>query len=296
MKTKKKKIGTIILIIICFVGLCALLYPTVANYWNANLRSRDLNDYVAELANVSEEDYQKYWQEAIQFNEDMKAASYPFTLPGDLQERYEQCLNINGSGIMGYIEVPKIDVSLPLYHGTSNSVLSIAIGHLEWTSLPTGGEGTHCCVSGHRGLASAKLFTDLDRLREGDQFTLNILDEVLTYEVDQIRTVLPHELSDLAVDPDRDYCTMITCTPYGINTHRLLVRGHRVATVGPEVHVVSEAVLIDNLMVAMFLAIPILFLLLMAVMLKKPEKKPDLSLPLAELLEVKPDAKNKKDQ
>ena len=174
---------------------------------------------------------------------------------------------------MGYIEIGKLNVMLPIYHGTSELVLQTGVGHLDWTSLPTGGLGTHCSLSGHRGLPSAKLFTDLDALREGDTFSLTILDEVLTYEVDQVRTVVPTELSDLMIDPAKDLCTLITCTPYGINTHRLLVRGHRIQTDVALARVISEAVQIDEVLVAIVLSIPVIFLLVMAVMLKKPKKK-----------------------
>ena len=273
MKKKKKKIGTIILIVICFVGLCALLYPSVANYWNNNISTAAIMRYATAMHEIREEDYKEVWDQALQYNADMLALGSNFNLPGEMVDRYYECLDVTGVDIMGYIDIPKIGVSLPIYHGTSDEVLQTAVGHLAWSSLPTGGIGTHCCLSGHRGLANARLFTDLDMLREGDQFTLTILNEVLTYEVDRIRIVLPNEMSYLALDKDKDLCTLITCTPYGINTHRLLVRGHRVETVGPEARVISEAVLIDQLLVAVFLSIPILFLLLMAVMLKKPARK-----------------------
>ena len=271
---KKMKTGTIILIIICFVGLCALLYPSIANYWNENFVAHAVTEYVHTLEKITDEEYQRYWEEAIDYNQRLAQSGDRVSFYQDHIEEYMSCLDTDRSGVLGYIDIPKINVSLPLYHTTSSDVLAMAIGHLEWTSLPTGGPGTHCCFSGHRGLASARLFTNLSVLREGDQFTLTVMNEVLTYEVDQIRTVLPTEVNDLAIDPEHDYCTLITCTPYGINTHRLLVRGHRVATASAEVHVIAEAVLIDNRMVAMFLAIPILFLLVLAVMLKKPEKKP----------------------
>ena len=290
---KKLKTGTIILIVACFIGVCALLYPTVANYWNENYTTQAVTSYVHSVEQFSEEDYQKFWQEAITYNQELFQSSDGNSFYENYSEEYWSALNPNGTGVMGYIEIPKIDVSLPVYHGTSAEVLQTSIGHLEWTSLPVGGENTHCVVSGHRGLPSAKLFTDLDALREGDQFTLTILNEVLTYEVDQIRTVLPTDLSDLQIKEGKDYCTLVTCTPYGINTHRLLVRGHRIENEEAPLHLISEAVIIDQLIVATILAIPILLILFMMVMLKKPEKKVDPMLQLAELVNEAPAAKRK---
>ena len=268
---KKMKTGTIILIVVCFVGLCALLYPTVADYWNKNIATSAISKYVDMTVHIKKEDYQKYWSDAIQYNKDLLELDNVLAIPESMQDRYNRCLNVNGLNIMGYIDIPKINVSLPIYHGTSDTVLSNAVGHLDWTSLPTGGPGTHCCLSGHRGLVKAKLFSDLDMLHEGDYFTLKVLNETLTYEVDQIRTVEPDVITDLAIEEDKDYCTLITCTPYGINTHRLLVRGHRIDNIYGDANVVSEAVQIDQLIVAVILAVPILFALFMMVMLKKPE-------------------------
>lgn len=227
------------------------------------------------LSSFDEEQFKEVWNNAIIYNADLAKQENVFALSEEMVSRYQENLNITGTGIMGYIEIPKLDVSLPVYHGTSDSVLQRAIGHIDWTSLPVGGESTHCVVSGHRGLPSAKLFTDLDKLREGDTYKLMILDTTLTYEVDQIRTVLPDEVDELQIVYGKDYCTLVTCTPYGINTHRLLVRGHRIESVIGEAHVVSEAVIIDELIVASIVAFPILFILFMAVMFKKPEKKPE---------------------
>lgn len=275
MRTKMKT-ATKIMIIVCFIGLSLLLYPTVSNYLNEKNSTRAISTYVEEMDGYDEEQFKEVWNSAVAYNEDLAKLENVFSLPKDIVSRYRDCLNITGTGIMGYIEIPKLDVSLPVYHGTSDSVLQRAIGHINWTSLPVGGPSTHCVVSGHRGLPSAKLFTDIDKLREGDAFELIVLDTKLTYEVDQIRTVLPDEVYDLRISEGKDYCTLVTCTPYGINTHRLLVRGHRIESVIGEARVVSEAVIIDELIVASFLAVPILFLLFMAVMLKKPEKKPEL--------------------
>ena len=271
----KLKTATKILIIVCFIGLSLLLYPTVSNYLNEKNSTRAISTYVEELDSFDEEQFKEVWNNAIIYNSDLAKQENVFLLSEEMISRYKKNLNITGTGIMGYIEIPKLDVSLPIYHGTSDSVLQRAIGHLDWTSLPVGGESTHCVVSGHRGLPSAKLFTDLDKLREGDTYKLMILDTTLTYEVDQIRTVLPDEVDELQIVYGKDYCTLVTCTPYGINTHRLLVRGHRIESVVGEAHVVSEAVIIDELIVASIVAFPILFILFMAVMFKKPEKKPE---------------------
>ena len=233
----------------------------------------DINSYVSEVQNLDDETYEKIWQEAVEYNQSVPARHGSFALTERMREKYNQCLNPGGDGVMGYIEIPKINLSIPIHHGTEDDVLQSAVGHIDWSSLPTGGPGTHCVLSGHRGLPTAKLFTDLDLLKEEDIFTLNILNEVLTYEVDQIRTVEPEDLEFLAVEEGKDYCTLVTCTPYGINTHRLLVRGHRIENLYGDAQVVSEVVQIDPLLVAVVLAIPILFALFMMVMLKKPENK-----------------------
>ena len=272
---KKFKTSTIILIIICFVGLMLLSYPKIADFWNNRFVTKTINDYSKAVENITEDQYKKVWNTAIKYNEDLLDRGDCFSLTDDLRKRYEECLNVDGTGVMGYIEIDKIGVSLPLYHGTGDDILSFATGHIDWSSLPTGGENTHCVLSGHRGLPNAKLFTDLDALREGDTFRLNVLNEVLTYEADQIRTVEPTELSELIISSGKDYCTLVTCTPYGINTHRLLVRGHRIPT-EKYYHIISEAVLIDPLIVAPVVAFPFLFILLMVVLLKKPQKKKDI--------------------
>lgn len=225
---KKIKISTIVLILIFLVGLSLLLYPTVSDYWNSLHQSQAIVEYSRRVEEMDGELYEKLWNEAIEYNRVLADRSDRFEMTRADRQEYESLLNVSGNGIMGYIEVPAINCSLPIYHGTNEAVLQTSIGHLEGSSLPTGGAGTHCVVSGHRGLPSARLFTDLDKLTEGDIFILKVLDQTLTYEVDQILTVDPYDLSALAIDPQQDYCTLVTCTPYGINTHRLLVRGHRV--------------------------------------------------------------------
>ena len=225
---KRIKISTIILILVFLVGLSLLLYPTVSDYWNSLHQSQAIVEYSQEVEKMDQELYEKLWSEAIQYNKTLTNHPNRFEMTEEEKQKYDKLLNVSGNGIMGYIEIPAIDCFLPIYHGTNEAVLQTSIGHLEGSSLPTGGAGTHCVVSGHRGLPSARLFTDLDKLKEGDRFVLKVLDRTLTYEVDQILTVDPYDLEALAIDPQQDYCTLVTCTPYGINTHRLLVRGRRV--------------------------------------------------------------------
>ena len=225
---KKIKISTIVLILIFLTGLSLLLYPTVSNCWNLLHQSRAILEYSSQVEELDEELYEKIWEKAVQYNQDLADRPDRFEMTEEEKQEYERLLNVSGNGIMGYIEIPAIDCSLPVYHGTNEAVLQTSIGHLEGSSLPTGGKGTHCVVSGHRGLPSARLFTDLDKLKEGDLFILKVLDRTLTYEVDQILTVDPYDMEALEINPQADYCTLVTCTPYGINTHRLLVRGHRV--------------------------------------------------------------------
>ena len=259
------------MIVVCFIGLSLLLYPTVSNYWNQTFATHAISSYSETIENLDEADLQALREEAISYNKALQGWPNALSKPRNLKKEYEHCLNVMGDGMMGYIEIPKINVSLPIYHGTEDETLDSAVGHIDWSSLPVGGAGTHCVLSAHRGLPNAKLFTDLDRLREGDIFMLNVLKQTLTYEVDQILTVKPEDVEALSIVEGKDFCTLVTCTPYGINTHRLFVRGHRIENLGLDSRVVSEAVLIDRLIVALFLAIPILFLLVLAVMLKKPE-------------------------
>ena len=271
---KQKKSTTIILILIFLVGLSLLLYPSVSDYWNSFTQSRAIASYVEAVANMDGNEYDHLWQMAYDYNTSLNQRSNSFTLSDDQRAEYEQLLNVGGNGVMGYVEVPSIDVSLPIYHGTDEGVLQVAVGHLEWTSLPVGGEGSHCVISGHRGLPSAKLFTDLDEIVAGDTFLLRILDETLTYEVDQILIVLPHEISDLTIEPGKDYCTLVTCTPYGVNSHRMLVRGHRIETVAPEkeIRVTADAMQIEPLLIAPMMAVPVLLVLLIALMIPRKRR------------------------
>ena len=262
MRLIRKHFTTILLVLILLTGVSLLLYPTVSDYWNSFHQSQAIASYVEAVAEIDNTDYEKMWQEAVAYNEKLKDNSGRWTPTDEELEEYERLLNVSDTGIMGYIEIPKIKVSLPIYHGTDEAILQIAIGHIPGSSLPVGGKGAHCVVSGHRGLPSAKLFTDLDQLEEGDLFMMRILDETLTYEVDQVRIVEPEELSDLEIDEDKDLCTLVTCTPYGINSHRLLVRGHRVENLKEDtIRVTADAQQIDPVMVAPAVAVPLILLL-----------------------------------
>ena len=260
----KKHLSTILL-----AGLSLLLYPTVSDYWNSRHQSRAIAGYVEEVANLDLDRSQEMLDAAAAYNQSLISRDNAYTLTEEQAAAYNDLLNVSGTGIMGYIEIPCLNVSLPIYHGTDDAVLQIAVGHLEWTSLPVGGESTHCVVSGHRGLPSAKLFTDLDDLVLDDIFMIRILDEILTYEIDQILIVEPHDVSALQIVEGEDLCTLVTCTPYGINSHRLLVRGHRIANIeeAKAVLVTADAIQIEPAIVAPLLAAPILLLLLIVVMI-----------------------------
>ena len=272
----RKHLSTILLVFILLIGLSLLLYPSVSNYWNSFHQTRAIATYAENVAKLDNNQYDQLWEEARAYNEALRFRSNPYFLSEEQKAQYESLLDVSGLGVMGYIEIPEIDVSLPIYHGTEESVLQVAVGHLDWTSLPVGGESTHCVLSGHRGLPSAKLFTNLDKLQTGDIFMLRILDDVLTYEVDQILIVEPQETGALRIEEGKDYCTLVTCTPYGINTHRLLVRGHRIDNIeeAKTVRVTADAIQIEPLLVAPVVAIPILLLLLILLLLpKQPRKK-----------------------
>lgn len=274
MKKKKSNIVTIILILVLLVGLSLLLYPSVSDYWNSFHQTRAIASYSEQVANLDDDKYEELWQAAQSYNESLTKRANDYALTDGQKEQYEDLLNVSGSGVMGYIEIPNINCSLPIYHGTADSVLQIAIGHLEWTSLPVGGESTHCVLSGHRGLPSARLFTDLDKVEKGDVFMLRVLDEVLTYEVDQILIVEPQDTEALKIVEGMDYCTLVTCTPYGINSHRMLVRGHRIDNIveAKTVRVTADAMQIDPMLVAPIAAIPLILILLIILMLPRQPK------------------------
>ena len=263
----RKNLSTIILILIFLVGLSVMLYPSVSDAVNRKHQSRAVAGYAEEVEQLSDADYQTYFDAADAYNRQLNTTHNAFYKP-DLVSGYAQTLDISGTGIMGYITIPKISVELPIYHGTDEGVLQVAAGHLEGSSLPVGGAGTHAVISAHRGLPSAKLFTNLDELEVGDRFTITVLNRVLTYEVDQISIVLPTEIDQLLPTEGMDYVTLMTCTPYGINTHRLLVRGKRVETTESQKHirVAADAFRIEPIIVATILAIPMLLAALVGVL------------------------------
>ena len=267
----KRKITTVLLTLVLLAGLGIMLYPAASDYYNSFHQSRAISHYAEEVANIDAETYERLWREAVEYNRSLTGRSNPFLLSEEELEEYNSILNYDGGGIMGYISIPKINCELPIYHTTEESVLQIAVGHIEGSSMPVGGESTHCVLSGHRGLPSAKLFSDLDDLVEGDTFVLRVLNETLTYQVDQIRIVLPTELDELAISEGRDFCTLVTCTPYGVNTHRLLVRGKRIENTEEAVaaQVTADAVRIDPVLVAPVAAVP-MFIVVVAFLVAAP--------------------------
>lgn len=270
----KKNKSTLILILVFFVGLSVMLYPTISDYVNQRNQSRAVANYAQSVDTMTDADYSAYFDAADAFNAQVAANENALYRPDQLSGYYDT-LDITGTGIMGYITIAKIGVELPIYHGTSDNVLQIAAGHLEGTSLPVGGVSTHAVISAHRGLPSAKLFTNLDQLEVGDTFTITVLDRVLTYEVDKITIVLPTQTDDLLVADGKDYVTLMTCTPYGINTHRLLVRGRRVETPDQfkRLRVTAEALKIDPVIVAPVMALPVLLILLIGMLLSTRKRK-----------------------
>lgn len=271
----KKHLSTIILVLAFFAGLSLMLYPTVSDYINSLHQSEAIAEYAENISELDEEEYERLRQEAMEYNNSLAAKENLWSLSDEEKNKYYQTLNINDNGVMSYIEIPKINCYLPIYHGTDEGVLQTSIGHIPGTSLPIGGENSHCVLSGHRGLPSAKLFSELDQLTKGDLFHIRTLNEELTYEVDQILIVLPTEVDSIKIDPGQDYCTLITCTPYGVNSHRLLVRGHRVEKQNKTkvIRVVSDALQIEPIIVASMIATPILLIMLIGVMTSNPNKK-----------------------
>ena len=272
---KKSGFSTVILILVFLVGLSLLLYPTISDYWNSLHQSRAIAEYAEQVANLDDERYAKILSDAQDYNEALLEKMDRYSMSDAERAEYSSLMNVSGNGVIGYIEIPVIGCSLPIYHGTDEAVLQIGVGHIEGSSLPVGGVGSHCVLSGHRGLPSARLFTDLDKLDTGDTFILRVLDETLTYEVDQILIVLPHEMEALEIDPKEDYCTLVTCTPYGRNTHRLLVRGHRVENQeeAKTVRVTADAMQIEPVIVAPLVAVPMLLILLVIMLISTHRKK-----------------------
>ena len=262
-KKKKSILPSLLLVLILLAGLSLLLYPTLSDYWNSLHQSQAIASYVETVEAMDEADYEAMWAAARAYNDALPRDNSRFHPSEEEQAEYDALLDVSGTGIMGYVEIPQIGVSLPIYHGTDEAVLQVAIGHIEGSSLPVGGAGTHCVISGHRGLPSAKLFTDLDQIQEGDTFLLHILDETLTYQVDQIHIVEPDDVTYLAIEEGQDLCTLVTCTPYGVNSHRLLVRGRRIETeeTAAAIRVTADAILVDPMLVAPAVAAPILLML-----------------------------------
>lgn len=267
----KKRKTTIIMIIFFFIGLLTLFYPTLSNYYNEKKQSRMISNYENILNSTNTINFDELKEKAINYNKELNKLKEPLFNYGNLNNYYD-LLNINKDGMMGYLTIDKIKVELPIYHGTSNEVLNSSVGHLEGTSLPIGGPSTHSVLSAHRGLPSAKLFTNLDKLEIGDTFKITILDEVLNYQIDKIMIVKPNNRNNIKIEENKDYVTLLTCTPYGINTHRLLVRGTRIENIKKTTYITTEGFKINNLIVVPILTIPIIILLLIITIIK-PVKK-----------------------
>lgn len=261
---KKSRASTVILIIVFLVGLSLLLYPSLSDYWNSFRQSRAIASYVESVSHLDNQEYQALLEEARAYNASLVGDKTRFSPTEEELAEYLTLLGSTGAAV-GYVEIPAIKLTLPIYLGTSETVLQVGVGAMEGSSLPVGGESTHAVLTGHRGLPSATLFTDLDRLVQGDMFHIHILNETCTYEVDQILIVEPAEMDALEIVEGEDYCTLVTCTPYGVNSHRMLVRGHRIET--PEdavfVQVSPDALQMDPLFIAPFVAVPILLVLLL---------------------------------
>ena len=274
---KTRDTTTIVLVVALLAGLGLMLYPIVSDYWNSFHQTRAIAGYEEKIDTLASEENAAMLAAAHARNEAVARVGGAYMLSAEEKAQYEDTLNVSGTGMMGFIEIPSIDVNLPIYHGTAASALQVGVGHLDWSSMPVGGPSTHTVLSGHRGLPSATLFSHLDRMVEGDLFHLHVMGELLTYEVDQIRVVEPQEMDSLRIEQGQDLATLVTCTPYGINTHRLLVRGHRVENplASGAVHVSADAVRIDPLFVAPVLAAPVLLGLLVALLLgdKKNRKQ-----------------------
>lgn len=292
MSKKKNVLSTIILVIMLLVGLSVMLYPTISDWWNSKVQSRAIAAYTQAVAQLDNDAYEEMLEKAREYNDALADLNAPFSNYEQISG-YEELLDILGTGIMGYISIPKISVEIPIYHGTGESVLNIAVGHLQGSSLPVGGENTHAVISGHRGLPNARLFTDLDQLAVGDTFTITVLDEVMTYEVEEILIVKPDEMDKLAIIPGEDYVTLMTCTPYGVNTHRLLLRSHRIDTIyETTVRVAADAVQVDPMLVVPVIVAPILLVLLGYWMFGGRKSR---KLPYSYLLYKQPEQKSNKE-
>lgn len=258
------------LIFILLIGISLLLYPSVSNYWNSFHQTRVIGTYVEQVDNMNNDAYREAWEAADRFNEIIYRKRGFYKLSPEERELYYSLLNLSSNGVMGYINIPALKLSLAVYHGIDESVLQVGAGHMEGTSLPVGGINTHSAISGHRGLVSAKLFSNLNKLVEGDTFMLNVLDATLTYEVDQILIVEPEQTEAINIETGKDYCTLVTCTPYGINSHRLLVRGRRIDNIEDlSLRIGADAMQLDPVLVAPILSLPMLLALLLKLFIKK---------------------------
>jgi sortase A len=275
MKKKKGSFTNVILFLVLLAGLSLLLYPSFSDYWNSLHQSRAITVYADSVAQLDDDRYKEILDEAVAYNESLTQRLNQFSLTTEQRKAYPRMLNVESNGVMGYIEIPSIRCTLPIYHGIDEAVLQVAIGHIDWTSLPTGGINTHTVLSGHRGLPSAKLFSELDKLREGDLFMIRVLDELFTYEVDQILIVEPTEVDPLLIQEGKALCTLVTCTPYGVNTHRMLVRGHRVENPkeAVQIRVTANAIQVEPTLVAIFVGVPLLILLLPWLLSGKRKKR-----------------------
>lgn len=267
---KKDKIG-IFLVFMLFVGVCVLLYPALSQYWNSKTQTKAVENYQEILNSVNSEDNDEFFEEAEKYNSALAALDQPLLDFGSL-ENYSEILDVSGTGVIGYVTIEKLGVELPIYHGISAEVLNIACGHMEGTSFPIGGESTHAVLSAHRGLPHAKLFTELDKMETGDIFTVTVLDRTVSYQVDQVKVVEPNEVNEVQIINGEDHCTLLTCTPYGVNSHRLLVRGTRVENAAPMLYVTSTAFKIDSLVATPIVAAPMLLVLLVFLMIKYRKK------------------------
>ena len=265
MKKKKGILSTIILVFVILVGLSVMLYPIVSDWWNSKVQSKLVAQYDELISQFDESKFDDFFNKADEYNKQLAQIHSPLT-EYDKVENYDSTLDVTGTGIMGYVTIPQINVELPVYHGTSEGVLNIAVGHLRGSSLPVGGIGTHSVISAHRGLPSSTLFSDLDKMAIGDVFTITVLNRVLSYKVDEINIVLPHEMEKLAINSNNDYVTLMTCTPYGVNSHRLLVRGVRIPDEEAEeiLRVSADAQKVDNMIVVPFFALPLFLILVFA--------------------------------
>ncbi len=269
----RKNLVTLLMASGMILGIFLLVYPSVANYWNSFNQSHAIASYTENVTRMSHEEYKNILNDAREYNKRLADTGMRWTMTDTERAEYNSKLKIEGTDVMAFVSMPKFHIRCPIYHGTDEAILQVAVGHLEASSLPVGGKSTHCLISGHRGLPSAKLFTDIAKMKEGDTWTITVLNETLTYECDQIRTVLPDDLTDLQIIEGEDLCTLITCTPYGINSHRLLVRGHRIPNVNGTADITADGIQIEPIYIAPVLAVPSIILLLILLLISTRRAK-----------------------